>query len=240
MPRLHLPATRSLWGAMLLLLGLGSAIPPAHGADYPDSVKNLPPLTITHNGQTRNISLAEIFKHHGNACPGATMAFLAVRYGLSLLYSENEIPDTSDLVIVIQAPGGPMDVLDVIMKEGDRDQRTWPPAGITPGTDNFIFQFFRKSTLRAVTVKLKEGLWPEDWFLLREKKRAKTITEAEQEKMQRDRQTILLEFPAKPLPELFGEPKAYTFLAWGLIEPGEMDKRIRRQRQAHRERDRPE
>lgn len=220
--------------ALCLFFGFQSvskAACPGKTAPYPESVKDLPPIKIVRDGETRVISLCDAFDFHGHACPGAAMTFMAVRYGFELLYG-NETPEADDLVIVTRAPGGPMDLLDLIMKGEDHTKRTWPPFGITRSAENFVFQFYRKSTLQSVTVKLKNGLWPEDWFELRDKFKAGTITDAEQKKRQEDRRYILREFPKKSFSELFGEPEVFTFIAWGKIEPGEIDNCIRLQRKA--------
>lgn len=207
---------------------------------YPESVYSLPPITVIRGDETVEIKLCDTFDFHGNACPGATMAFQAIRYGIKLLHAEGEIPRTDDLLIIARAPGGPMDLLDLIMKGADRNTRTWPPAGMAKGAENFVFDFFRKSTMQAVSVRLLDGLWPADWFELRDKKDAGTITEAESERMQRNRQSVVREFPRKTFVELFGEPQAYTYVAWGSVEKGEMDGLIREQRRRSKEEARKE
>jgi hypothetical protein len=204
------------------------------GVPCPDSAKSAPPIIVKQGGETRSIHLCRAFDFHGNACPGATMTYMAVRYGLELLHEDGEIPDLDDLVVIGRAPGGPMDLLDLIMKGEDRAGRTWPPEGIESGAENFSFQFFRKSTMRAVTVRLRDGLWPADWFELRDKNRDGSITEAESEKRQRDRQYVIREYPRKTYSELFDEPEVHAFVAWGGIGPGEIDRRIRDLRRSRR------
>lgn len=206
----------------------------AEKKEYPQSVRDLPPITVIQGGQERTVSLCEAFDFHGGACPGATMGFMAVRYGFELLFGD-ETPDMDDLVLIGMAPGGPMDVFDLLMKGEDKTKRTWPPAGITRGADNFVFQFLRKSTLQTATIRLQDGLWPDDWFELRDKHNDGTITEAEQKKRQQDRRAVIEGFPEKSFEELFGVPEMKTFIVWGHIEPGEMDRRIREQRRAARE-----
>ncbi len=131
----------------LLLLGVFlfvSFFTPALARDkYPDPVMSLPPIQVIDNGQIRNISLPDAYDFHGNACPGATMAFMAVRYGLELLY-DDEMPELEDLIIIARAPGGPMDLVDLIVKGNDPSKRTWPPAGITSSADKFFFPVFTK------------------------------------------------------------------------------------------------
>lgn len=220
---------------LALTLGLTMMAATWSGADkkYPQSAMDLPPLTVIQGGQERTISLSDAFDHHGGACPGATMGFMAVRYGLELLFP-GETPNTEDVVIIGMAPGGPLDLLDLLMKGGDKANRTWPPAGITRSADNFVFQFLRKSTQQTATIRLQDGLWPEDWFELRDKHNDGTITEAEQKKRQQDRRAVIEGFPEKSFEELFGVPEVKTFIAWGHIVPGEMDRHIRDQRRAAR------
>ncbi|MFP4129017.1 MAG: FmdE family protein, partial [Desulfonatronovibrio sp.] len=195
----------------------------------PKSAKDLPPLTVEHNGEKRVVSLCQAFDFHGNSCPGATMAFMALRYGLELLY-DDEVPVMEDLLIISRAPGGPMDLLDLLMKGDNHAARTWPPEGITRGRENFVFQFMRKSTQEGVTIKLRKEMWPDDWFILRDKKKAGTITDQEKNKMKQDRAYVVNQFPGKSFSELFETPEEYRFVAWGHLEPGEMDKNIRKYR----------
>ncbi len=167
------------------------------------------------------------------------MTFMAMKYGLELLYG-NEVPDLDDLIVVNRAPGGPMDLFDLIMKGNDTSQRTWPPAGMASGAESFVFQFFRKSNMQTVTFGLKDGLWPGDWFELRAKHKDGTITDEEEEKRQQDRQKVVREFPGKSFAELFGKPPVHTFVAWGHMEPGELDRLMREQRRQAREQKRAE
>jgi hypothetical protein len=231
---IHLKFTSNIILSLVLIMGL-FCTPGFAGGDYPESVKNMPPIVVVKEGRERIIRLTDVYDFHGNACPGATMVFQAVRYGLELLYGA-QTPDLDDLVILSRAPGGPMDMFDFLMKGPDKSNRTWPPAGVVMAAENFNFQFLRKSTMQAVTVRLKDGLWPRDWFELRDKHRAGTITDAEKEKRKKDRGYVLSQFPGKSFEELFGEPEVYTFIAWGHMEKGEMDRLIREQRRQARER----
>ncbi len=223
--------------ALSLTIVLGIQVSSAYSQErkYPASIEKLEPITFMQSGEKRTVGLADAFDFHGGcgACPGATMTFMAVGYGLNLLYGD-ETPDLDDLVITTRAPGGPMDVIDLLMKGGDKSKRTWPPAGITMSADNFVFRFYRKSTMEGVTVRLKQGLWPEDWFELRKKSKNGTISAAEQEKRQKDRERIVREFPGKSFQELFGEPEVYKLMVWGHIQPGEMDRLNRELRRKQR------
>jgi len=83
-------------------------------------------------------------------------------------------------------------------------------------------------------VSLKDGLWPNDWFELRSKHREGTITETEAQKRQEDREYVIYNYPKKSFKELFGEPEVHKFIAWGQIEKGEIDRRIRELRRQTR------
>jgi len=196
---------------------------------YPASAREVPPVTVIQEGQERTIRLTDVYDFHGNACPGATMAFQALRYGLELLYDE-ETPAVDDLVIISRSAGGPMDLFDLLMKGGDKSKRTWPPAGMVMAADNFAFQFLCKSTMQTVTVRLQDGLWPEDWFELRAGHKAGTLTDEQKQKRTKDRQRVVRTFPGKPLTELFGTPQVNTVVVWGQVLPGEIDRHIRDQR----------
>lgn len=222
---------------MVILLSMiifqGAAVSMAAcGKSYeecPKSAKGLPPLTVIHDKEERILSLCQAFDFHGNACPGATMAFMALRYGLELLYGD-ETPVVEDMLIINRAPGGPMDLFDLLMKGDNHAARTWPPEGITRGKENFVFQFLRKSTQEGVTIKLRSEMWPDDWFILRDKKKAGTITDQEIKKREQDRGYVINQFPGKNHSELFEATEKYRFVAWGHLEPGEMDKNIRKYR----------
>jgi len=215
---------------MGLIIGLAVVAGPwnvsAGNKTHPASATDLPPITVIQNGQERIIGLTDVYDFHGGACPGATMAFQALRYGLVLLYDE-DTPVLDDLVIISRSAGGPLDLFDLFMKGEDKSKRTWPPPDIIMSAENFDFQFLRKSTMKAVTIKLQDGLWPVDWFELKAKNKTETITNTEEKKRETDRKHIISEFPSKSFVELFGKPEVYPFIAWGHIEPGEFDLHIR-------------
>lgn len=220
----------AIWLLVAALITMGGSAW-AEKKEYPQSARDLPPLTVIQGGQERTISLCDAYDFHGNVCPGATMGFMALRYGLELLFG-TETPDLDDLMVISRSAGGPMDLFDLLMKGDDRSQRTWPPAGMKMGAENFAFQFYRKSTMQGVIVRLQDGLWPADWFELRAKQKAGTITEAEAEKRKQDRRMVVETFPRMAAEELFGKPEIFTFVAWGHLEQGELDQLIREQRRA--------
>lgn len=218
--------------AMALCLGIGVATACDDDA-YPPPAKALAPITVMHNGETRSDHLTDVYDHHGGVCAGATLAFRAVQHGMDLLFGEQH-SDLDDVVILTLAPGGPMDLLDLIVRGTGPGSRTWPPPGIGGGADKFVFQFMRKSTMQMATVRLKEGLWPADWFILRAKTKEGTISEAENTKRQRDRKNMLDNFTRLNATELFEASEVVHFVAWGAIAPGEIDRHIRDMRRQAR------
>lgn len=223
---------RTLSTLIFLLLGLTLSAQ-AKEVVCPPSATQLAPLKYTVGGEPRTLALCDVYRFHGGVCPGATMTFRAVGYGLELLFGD-ETPELADLLIINKAPGGPMDLLDLMIKGDNPTLRTWPPTGMTNSADNFSFQFLRKSNLKMVTVELNQGLWPDDWFDLRNKNREGTISPEEEKKRLTDRQQVINTFPTRSYAELFGQPQVETFVIWGEIEPGEMDKRIRDYRRRNR------
>ncbi|MCJ8499763.1 hypothetical protein [Desulfatitalea alkaliphila] len=218
--------------AMAVCLGMGVAKACDDDA-YPPAAKTLAPITVLQKGETRSIYLTDVYDHHGGVCAGATLAFRAVQHGMDLLFGQ-QTPDLDDVVILTLAPGGPMDLLDLIVRGTGPGSRTWPPPGIAGGTDKFVFQFMRKSTMQMVTLRLNTELWPEDWFILRAKTKEGTISEAESAKRSRDRQGMLDNFTRLKAAELFGEAEVAHFVAWGAIVPGEIDRHIRDMRRQAR------
>ncbi|HDI78675.1 MAG TPA: hypothetical protein ENF54_03445 [Desulfobacteraceae bacterium] len=193
-------------------------------------VPAIPPINLMVDGKKRAVTLADAFKFHGHACPGLTIAFRALQYGINLLYG-SEIPEQSDLLIFSRmARCGPKDMLDFLMKGNRPSKRTWPPVGMKGSRRDWVFVIMRKSTCEAVTIRLKPERFPKDFFKLKKRQKEKTITPKEWEKLHTYMKDIILTYPTMPAEELFGKPRKYRFLCWGTILPGEMDKRIRQLR----------
>ncbi|PTN32579.1 hypothetical protein [Desulfonatronum sp. SC1] len=218
--------------SLALILGTWISPGPVAGGKYPAEIENLPPITIVKDGQARHLALTDVFEFYGNSCMSSSSAFLATSHGLRVLFGD-EPADLADLVIVTPSAGGSIDFLDLLMRDDPR-QRTWPPAGISGGADNFVFQFYRKSTMQGVIVKYKDGLWPADWFDLRAKQKAGTITDAERQRRVEARRLVQEVFPTMAPEDLFETSDVFTFVSWGHINPGELDRLGREQRRAAR------
>lgn len=189
------------------------------------------PIVIAVDGARQEIALEDAFRFHGHECPGATTAFLAVRYGIGILFS-GETPARDDLMIVSRTSAqGPKDLIDLVMKGNSHARRTWPPVGMEKTQGNFTFTVIRKSTCEAVDLRLREGVWPADYFLLKKKEKAGVISHDEWNRLHGHTKEIITGFPARPPEELFGKPEPYKLILWGTLQPGELDRNIKRMRQ---------
>ncbi len=193
------------------------------------------PIRIMADGKEHQITLAQGFKFHGHECPGMTTAFVAIRHGIKLLFG-NTVPDRNDLLITSITPaGGVKDMIDLIMKGDSPSDRTWAPHGMKPDIQGFVFTLIRKSTSEGVEVRLKPALFPDDFYLLKQKQKEKTTTPEENERVHNTMKNIILGFPSKPAEELFGTAKPRKVILWGTLQEGEMDRHIRKMRQIEKQ-----
>lgn len=196
------------------------------------NVDHVRPIMIIRDGEVREVKLSDVYEYYDSTCLSATTAFLAAGYGIELLFGDDPA-DPNDLIVFTPSSGGTLDFLDLLLRDDFR-QRTWPPAGISGNENAFVFHFYRKSTMQGVVVRLRDGLWPANWYEMREKQKAGTITEEERRQRRQDRLSVLKGFPAMEFRDLFGEPAVFTYVTWGHLEQGEMDRLLREQRRAAR------
>ena len=197
-------------------------------------IPSTPPIRIMVDGKEQHITLDRAFRFHGHECPGMTIAYLAIRHGINLLY-RNEIPERGDLLVTSRTPaGGVKDFIDFLMKGDKPSDRTWPPVGMEKGRDKFVFTVARKSTCEAVEIRLKEEFFPADFYPLKKKEQEKTITKDEWERLHTYMKDMLLRYPTRPAEELFSRQGPYKIITWGTLQPGELDKSIRKMRQEAR------
>jgi len=199
---------------------------------------NLPsvkPIEIMIDGKAHIITLDQAFKFHGHECPGMTIGYLAIQYGLNLLYPDR-IPSRDDLLVTSITPAaGVKDMIDLLMKGKKPSDKTWPPAGMMNSREGFEFNIIRKSTCEAIKVTLNQKYFPLDFYPLKKKVKDKTITVEEWQKLHGYMKNIILTYPVKQAEELFGNPKPYKIILWGTLEKGELDKNIRKMRQEAKE-----
>ncbi len=192
------------------------------------------PIRIMADGKEQQITLAQGFKFHGHECPGMTTAFVAIRHGIKLLFHDT-VPDRNDLLITSITPaGGVKDMIDLVMKGDSPSDRTWAVPGMKPDINGFVFTLIRKSTSEVVEIKLKPSLFPDDFYLLKQKQKDKKATPEEIHRIHSTMKNIILGFPVRPEEELFGSPKPRKILLWGTVQDGEMDRHIRKMRQVEK------
>lgn len=193
------------------------------------------PIRIKADGKEHEINLAQGFKFHGHECPGMTTAFTAIHYGIKLLFPDT-VPDRNDLLITSVTPaGGVKDMIDLIMKGDSPSDRTWAPPTMQPDIQGFVFTLIRKSTSEIVEIRLKPSFFPDDFYLLKQKQKNKESTPEEDQRIHNTMKNIILGFPVLPVEELFGTPKPRKVILWGTVQDGEMDRHIRKLRQAEKQ-----
>jgi hypothetical protein len=189
------------------------------------------PIKMMVDGKERTITLDGVFRFHGDVCPGATIAYRGVQYGIRLLYG-NEIPDRNDLVVVSRTPAaGVKDFLDFFMKGDKPSMRTLPPPGMQMSRDGFIFTVMRRSTCEAVELPLNHAFFPPEFFSLRKKNQENTITEDERGRFHACMKNIVRASFLTPAEEMFGKPKPYKIIVWGTVGSGELDRNVRAMKQ---------
>lgn len=197
-------------------------------------VPDVQPIKVKTGGKERSLTLQGAYKFHGHECPGITIAYRAMQYGLDLLFP-GETPDSDDLLITSRtSAAGVKDFIDLVMRGDDPANKTWPAVGMKTSRDGFDFLMVRKSTCQAVEIQLNQDNFPEDFYPLKKKEKDKTITVEEWNRLHGYMKNIILAFPVTPPEKLFGKPEPYKMLVWGDLLPGEQDGNIRKMRQAEK------
>ncbi len=182
-----------------------------------ETVPELEPVLLRADGKIRTITLADGFNYHGHSCPGVTTTFMAVRYGITLIYGK-EIPEQGDLVIFSRSPApGCLDMIDFIMINKKGEIKTTAPKGMKSGRDRFLYTIYSKSKNTAVDVHLKPELYPSDFFQIKKKMAAKTASEDDWQTIHGYMRNLILTLPAMSFEELFGKPEPYRAVAWGVL-----------------------
>jgi len=201
---------------------LGNECVKCHSASgVQESKPAVAPIMIKMNGITRRISLSDAFGFHGHSCPGVTVTFRALQYGILLLYGK-EIPEREDLVVFSKTPtSGSLDMLDLLMIGEKRTKRTPVPEGMKSGRDTFHYTLYRKSTHTAVDIHLKPDHFPGDFFELKKKQKSKTLTSEEWDRLHGYMRDMILTFPTMSFEALFDRPKPYKTIVWGELSPAD-------------------
>lgn len=199
-------------------------------------VPRVAPIRVLVDGKERAITLDGAYTFHGHECPGMTIGYLAIQHGINRLFG-NTVPVREDLLVTSRTPGaGVKDLIDLVMKGEKASDRTWPPPGMKNSREGFEFNIVRKSTCEAVQVRLNQEYFPADFYPLKGKVRNNTITDEEWQRLHGYMKNMIITYPVKPAEELFGSPQPYKVILWGTLQPGEVDKNIRRMRQEEKRR----
>lgn len=141
-----------------------------------EAVTKLSPILIYDEHNRLEITIEEAGKYHGDICICFTIAFRATRLAISRLW-RGEIPRRGDFKIVSALPTpGSRDAFEfitrVVTREKGEDFKFKMPEGAdirTMSKDNFTFTFIRKSSNEQINIRVKETVFPEGYFELRNK-----------------------------------------------------------------------
>jgi len=184
-----------------------------------ESAPAIDPIAIKADGETRSITLADAFRFHGHSCPGVTITFKALQYGLQILFGK-EIPDRKDIVVISRTPQpGGLDFLDLAMIGGQRAAKSQAPKGMTASRDTIAFTFIRKSTRTAADIQLKPEHFPKDFFAYKKKQSEKKLSSEEWQVLHDYMKDMILRFPTMSFESLFGKTQPYKIVAWGIPLP---------------------
>lgn len=182
-----------------------------------ESAPTTDPILIKTDGKIRSVSLADTFAYHGHSCPGVTIAFRAIQYGIKLLYG-SDIPEQGDLVVLSRTPTpGSRDMLDFLIINNKGAKKTAIPKGMKSGRDKFFYTIYSKSTATAVDIQLKPENFPKDFFKLKKKQSAQKLSSEEWDILHDYMKNIILTFQTMPFEKLFGKPEPYKIITWGEI-----------------------
>ena len=180
-----------------------------------ETVPQTEPILIKADSKIRSITLLQAFDYHSHSCPGVTTTFLALQYGIKLIYGE-KIPEQEDLVIFSRTPTpGSIDMIDFLLINKKGEIKTQAPKGMKSGRDKFFYTIYSKSRALAVDILLKPEYYPEDFFKLKKKQAGKTLTEDEWQIIHDYMKDIILSFPTMSFTDLFGKPEPYKVISWG-------------------------
>lgn len=141
-----------------------------------EAVTKLSPILIYDEDNRLEITIEEAGKYHGDMCICFTIAFRATKLAISQLWRD-EIPRRGDFKIVSALPTpGSKDAFEfitrVVTREKGEDFKFKMPKGKdikNMSKDNFTFTFIRKSSNEQINIRVREAVFPEGYFELRNK-----------------------------------------------------------------------
>lgn len=125
-------------------------------------------------GDLVELSVKDAVKYRGSVSTCLIIAYRAVEAASSRLWGE-DYPVRGDFKIISYHPcGGSRDVFEFITRavtRGEGDFKAKDPENQNPnqiGIDNFTFIFTRKSTQDSIKVQVRETVFPDNFFQLRQ------------------------------------------------------------------------
>lgn len=136
----------------------------------------LSPILIYDEDKLLEITIEEVGKYHGDICVCLTIAFRATQLAISQLWRD-QIPRRGDLKITSALPTpGSKDAFEFITRVITRKRGADFDLKLPEGTDkksmvkdSFTFNFVRKSSNEQIKIIVKDTVFPEGYFELRNK-----------------------------------------------------------------------
>jgi hypothetical protein len=191
------------------------------GAHTDETAPDLGWIRVVDGDRTVSITLEDAFAYHEHPCPGATVAFRAVQYGVRLLWGD-ATPAREDIVIFSRGPMyGVLDVFALVTKGPIRpkaDAISQPSPVLSEmriSRDSFVFTMIRRSTGEAVDLRVVGALYPDDFFALRKKAKQDTASPDERQQLKQYQRRLIGAIPKLKESELFEAPVRYRVLMFG-------------------------
>jgi len=171
----------------------------------------IPTISIYDGEDLLELSIEDVGKFHGDICPCVAVAFKAIQSAISRLW-DGEIPQRSDFKIITRCPTqGTQDVFEFITRaktgrNREGDFRIELPEGTSfenLSAKNFVFIFIRKSTGDSLEVRVKEEIFPEVFFKLRNKVKSGKVAQKEKKAFEDAKMKLKHKYMSLPADEIF-------------------------------------
>ena len=154
-------------------------------------------------GELLDISLDDVGSAHGNICPCVASAFKASQ---TAFLTWDGVPARGDLEIVSAHPSdGHTETFEYILNSSDGVTVELPEGtdsvNLTP--ENYNYRFIEKSTGDVVVVSVKEGIFPDGFFDMRKRCKAKVATPDEKSAFKLAKNELKEKFLYLPAEEVF-------------------------------------
>jgi formylmethanofuran dehydrogenase subunit E len=174
-------------------------------------MSELSPIMIYDEEDLLEISIEDVGKYHGDVCLCLTLAYRAIQFAISQLW-QDEISKRGDFKIISACPTpGSKDCFEFITRVITRGNGNDFKLELPQGTDienmikdNFTFLFIRKSTSDSIRIRIREGLFSDGFFKLRNiVKYGKTATREEEDNFWSIKRKLKQKFMTLPAEKIF-------------------------------------